>query len=216
MRTPLELSDLPYAHRLTPHEGGLEREGDYESELFDGLTAEGDDVADARFDECAFRSVSLTDVSFRRGRFTDVWLGGGRLVGGDLVETRWLDVTVTSTVLAGVEAFGAELRRVVFHGGKLNSVNLRGARLREVVFENCVLDDVDLTGAALTDVRFPGSALRGVRVAKATLSNADLRGATALEFADGYDALRGAIIDSTQLVELAPLLAHALGIAVRD
>jgi hypothetical protein len=32
----------------------------------------------------------------------------------------------------------------------------------------------------------------------------------------GYDALRGAIIDSGQLVDLAPALAQALGITVAD
>jgi uncharacterized protein YjbI with pentapeptide repeats len=216
MKTPLEVSDLAYGHLLTPHEGELETEAFYETELFDGFDAEGDDAGEARFSECAFRSASLADVRLRRCRFSDVWFGGCRVVGSDLAHTGWLDVTMTSTVLAGVEAFDAELRRMVFHGAKLNSVNLRGARMREVVFENCVLDDVDFTGASLTDVRFPDSALRGVRIARSTLKKVDLRGATALEFADGYDALNGAIIDSVQLVTMAPLLAQALGITVRD
>ena len=43
----------------------------------------------------------------------------------------------------------------------------------------------------------------------------DLRGA-ALGITAGYDALRGATIDSLQLMALAPLLAHHLGITVKD
>jgi hypothetical protein len=43
----------------------------------------------------------------------------------------------------------------------------------------------------------------------------DLRGAR-LGLSAGFDALRGAIIDSGQLVDLAPELAQSLGIIVSD
>ena len=43
----------------------------------------------------------------------------------------------------------------------------------------------------------------------------DLRGA-ALGITAGYESLRGATIDSVQLVALAPLLARHLGLAVTD
>ncbi|HLK41714.1 MAG TPA: pentapeptide repeat-containing protein, partial [Thermoleophilia bacterium] len=37
-----------------------------------------------------------------------------------------------------------------------------------------------------------------------------------LEISGGFDGLRGAVIDSGQLVDLAPALAAALGITVKD
>jgi hypothetical protein len=43
----------------------------------------------------------------------------------------------------------------------------------------------------------------------------DLRGAE-LGISGGYESLRGATIDSVQLVALAPLLARHLGITVTD
>jgi hypothetical protein len=43
----------------------------------------------------------------------------------------------------------------------------------------------------------------------------DLRGAE-LGISGGYESLRGAVIDSVQLVGLAPLLARHLGIVVLD
>jgi uncharacterized protein YjbI with pentapeptide repeats len=86
--------------------------------------------------------------------------------------------------------------------------------LREVTFEDCVLRDVDFGGAKLTDVSFPGSSLERLRLGQATLKNMDLRGAVKLDLADGYDSLRGAIIGTDQLLELAPALASTLGITV--
>jgi uncharacterized protein YjbI with pentapeptide repeats len=141
---------------------------------------------------------------------------GDRFVGTSLAETNWLDSCADSCVLAGVEAFGAVLRRVVFRRCKFDSVNLRTVELRDVVFEDCVLRDVDFGAAKLTDVAFPGSSLERIRLGRAALKRADLRGTTALDLADGYYALRGAIIGTEQLMALAPALADALGITVLD
>jgi hypothetical protein len=76
--------------------------------------------------------------------------------------------------------------------------------------------ELDVGEATLTDVAFPGSAVRRMRLDYAALNNVDFRGAIELDLASGRDCLRGAVIDSTQLVELAPGLAQALGIVVRD
>jgi uncharacterized protein YjbI with pentapeptide repeats len=94
-------------------------------------------------------------------------------------------------------------------------VNFRGGELTEVTFENCVLRDAEFGGATLRQVSFGGSTLAGADFAKATCTEVDLRGAE-LGITGGYDALRGATIDSVQLVSLAPLLARHLGIIVAD
>jgi len=215
---PEELSDLPYAHLLQPHEGGrgLEVEARYDTVHFDRLDFEDDDAAGASFLECAITDSSLTGVGLRRARLNDVWLAGDRFVGTQLAESGWQDVVAGSCVLAGVEAFGAVLRRVVFRRCKFDSVNLRAAELHDVVFEDCVLRDVDLGGAKLNGVSFPGSALERIRLGKAVLKRTDLRGATVLDLAEGYESLRGAVIDTGQLMELAPALALTLGITVKD
>jgi uncharacterized protein YjbI with pentapeptide repeats len=160
--------------------------------------------------------VTFTNGSYRRSKFGDVWLHTTRLVGADLAETEWLDVAIVSAVFAGVEAFSSQWRRAVFKGCKLESVNFRASLFADVTFEDCVLRDVDWTGATLTAVRFPGSALRGARFSRATMKKADFRGATELDFADGYESLKGAIIDTGQLITIAPMLAAAVGITVVD
>jgi uncharacterized protein YjbI with pentapeptide repeats len=107
------------------------------------------------------------------------------------------------------------MRRVTFRDAKLDSVNFRGSKLIEVRFEDCVLRDVEFGGAALRRVSFGGSTLTGADFTKASCEKVDLRGAE-LGIRAGYDSLRGATIDSVQLVTLAPLLAGHLGITVAD
>ncbi|MFF7209901.1 pentapeptide repeat-containing protein [Streptomyces sp. NPDC008238] len=216
-KAPQSLSELPYAEVLEPFgESALGVEERYDTVHFDGLVLGEQEAGGAVFLECAVTDTVLEGGSLRRARFNEVWLQGARFVGTSAAETNWTDVTADSCVLAGVEAFGAVLRRVVFRRCKFDSVNLRAARLHEVVFEDCVLRDVDLGGARLKDVSFPGTALERLRIGRAELDAVDLRGATRLDLADGHDSLRGAVIGSAQLLDLAPALAGALGIVVRD
>ena len=70
-------------------------------------------------------------------------------------------------------------------------------------------------------MRFTGSTLVNADFTHVTCKDVDLRGArlgtdSVPGIKAGYDSLRGARIDSLQLVTLAPLLAHHLGITVAD
>ena len=92
-----------------------------------------------------------------------------------------------------------------------------------MLFEDCVLRDVDFGSAKLTRVRFPGCTLSGTDFTKVSCTDVDLRGARlgAAGTGDagiraGFDSLRGVRIDTLQLMTLAPLLAHHLGITVED
>ncbi|MFC7326710.1 pentapeptide repeat-containing protein [Marinactinospora rubrisoli] len=216
MRIPRTLADLPYAAALEPFEGEPEEDGDYDALHAADTVFEDAQASGARFIECAFTSVAFDRGRYRRARFDDVWIHGSRMTGVDLGGSGWQDVSVLSASLAGVAAFDSAMRRVVFSGCKLNAVNFRAAALTDVVFEDCVLVDVDFGEARLTKVRFPGSRLESARFDRATLSKVDLRGATAIDLASGYDALRGATIGSDQLFALAPALAQALGITVGE
>jgi uncharacterized protein YjbI with pentapeptide repeats len=211
---PRELADLPYARHLEPLRGELETEGTYDTVHADDREFLEPRAGGARFVECAFTSVAFEGGRMRRARFNDVWCHTVRWVGTDLAESSWMDASVLSGMLAGVQSFGATLRRVTFSHCKLDSVNWRSAALREVRFEDCLLREVDFGEAALTDVSFPGSVLDGVRLRGARLRGVDLRGAAALGIADGVEALRGATIDQGQLLDLAPAFAQALGVTV--
>jgi uncharacterized protein YjbI with pentapeptide repeats len=94
-------------------------------------------------------------------------------------------------------------------------VNLRDATLIDVRFSDCVMRSVEFGSARLTRVSFAGSQLSAADFTKVTCSSVDLRGAS-LEISAGFESLGGAIIDSVQLVSLAPYLARHLGIRVAD
>ncbi|ANW22575.1 pentapeptide repeat-containing protein [Streptomyces clavuligerus] len=215
-RTPQDLSELPYAHRLEPFTGEPERDGDYEWAHLDGLALDDIDAGMARFSESALTSVTFTGGRLRRARLDTVWMHNVRTVGTDLAETGWLDTACLSSLLAGTQLHGARLQRVVFQQCKFDSVNLRAAVLREVSFVDCLLRDVDFAGASLTGVTFPGTALDRVGLDRAVLSRVDLREATALGIGSGVEALKGATVSTTQLFDLAPVLARHIGLTVRD
>ncbi|WP_167475639.1 pentapeptide repeat-containing protein [Nocardia arthritidis] len=213
---PHQLADLPYARHLAPFDGDLEPEGDYECVHVDGRTLEDLAAGNARFTQCAFTGLVVGRGSLRFARFADVWLREVRWIGTDVSDTAWQDAEMIDGALSGVDAGGTNLRRIRFEGCKFDSVNFRKSVLRDVTFVDCVLRHTDFGDAKLTNVTFPGTALDDISFAKAQLAKVDLRGATALGVTDGLDALRGATINHTQLLDLAPVFARHLGLVVKD
>ena len=210
-----ELADLPYADALRAYGGPWAPD-----ETYDGIHVDGDTVTDlaaanARFLECAFTQATFDGGTLRRARLHEVWLREVRFVATDLAESEWMDATFLGGVLAGAQAHTAQLRRVVFQDGKLDSVNFRSAALTDVRFQDCVLRGVDFSGAELTRVSFPGCRLSDVDLTNVTLAKVDLRGAE-LDITGDSGSLRGAIISTAQLLDLAPFLAQSLGITVKD
>jgi uncharacterized protein YjbI with pentapeptide repeats len=210
---PRELADLPYADALTPHEGGLATHAEYDTVHFDRASFDEADASGSRFLECAFTAVSIHAGRLRRARFIGSWLKDLRMTLSDIAETQWTDSTFAGGSVAGVQAFGARLERVVFAGCKLDSVNFRDAELTGVTFTDCLLRDVDFAGATLRRTVFAGCRLTGVDFSRSSLDQVDLRGSE-LGLIVGPNPLRGAIISSGQLGAIAPMLAESLGITV--
>ena len=224
MKAPRSLADLSFASGLQSHnDDELELEGDYDRVRFDAVTFADAEAGGSRFVESVFTGVAFDGGRMRRARMSDVWFGESRLVAFDLAESSLTDVWLSGCVFAGVQAFSLVTRRVTFRDCKLDSVNFRDCKLTDVLFEDCVLRDVDFGGAKLTRVRFPGCTLSGADFTKVSCADVDLRGARLGDgragdggIRAGYDSLRGASIDNLQLMTLAPLLAHQLGITVED
>ncbi len=238
MKSPIRLEELPFATALSAFNtdsadsaglgGLLEIDGDYDRVRFDGVAFAAADGSGARFIESAFVGGSFDEGRLRRARFTDVWFEQTRLVAVDVAGSSLTDVWFNGCVFAGVPAFTCGLRRVVFRGCKLDSVNFREAVLTDVTFDDCVLRDVDFGRAKLERVRLPQCTLSGLDFTRAACKDVDLRGArlgerdadgsagAAAGIKAGFDSLSGVRIDSVQLMTLAPLLAHHLGITVSD
>ena len=204
---------------------------DEDLEPWDGSPlAGGFEIEDALVSETVWEGVSAAGGRVLRSR-----LNGVRASGSRMRSVRLVDTIVSDADLSNADWGAAELRRVVFErcrmtgfgaagvkgedvvlrGCALQLANLRGCELRGVDFVDCELDDADLSGASLRDVRFESSRLRRVLIDGLRLQRVDFRG-SALDPDGDVAGLRGAVIDSLQLVELGPLLARGLGLVVRD
>ncbi|WP_194818698.1 pentapeptide repeat-containing protein [Nocardia sp. XZ_19_385] len=210
------LTDLPFARRLTPFDGELESDQEYDNAHVADQQLEEPDCRGSRFIESALTELTVLRGSLRFTRFADVWMRGVRLVGTNLGQSDWQDAELVDSAWSGVEIVSAGLRRIRFEGCKFESVNFRNSNLREVEFVDCVLRDVDFAEAALRQITFPGSTLMRIALDRARLQDVDLRGARSIDIASGLDALRGATINYGQLMDLAPAFAQAAGIIVRE
>ena len=213
---PRELEDLGYADDLVEHAGPLIRQQAIELALFSGRELTGIDAGNTRFLECAFTDSVLSGGSMRRARLNEIWMRRVRVLDVDLAETSWHDVTVLDSSFAALEAYASTLHRVVLQGCKLDSINFRDARLSDVDFVECVVRNVDFAGATLKNVRFPGSTIEGMELTGSALTAVDFSRAQDVELISGAESLRGAVINSGQLISMAPACAGALGIEVVD
>ena len=117
--------------------------------------------------------------------------------------------------LTGAELHDTQLTDVSFIECRLDLVGLRFARLERVVFRDCRMDECELYEASLEDVLFERCGLReatftGVQARRIELRGCDLAGL------HGVEALKGARMPWNDVLENAPLFAHALGIEIVD
>ncbi|MFJ2832821.1 pentapeptide repeat-containing protein [Streptomyces sp. NPDC087263] len=200
---------------LEPYGGaGLEPDGDYDGLDFRDVDFVGQDGGGARFMDCALTGCALDETRLHHARVLDSVLTGIRGVGTDLAESTLRDVELVDARLGGVQLHGSVLERVLVRGGKIDYLNLRRARLKDVVFEGCVLVEPDFGAARLERVEFVDCVIKEADLTGATLTDVDLRGAAEFSIARGVDRLTGAVISPAQLVDLAGVLAAAMGVRV--
>ncbi|MFN2462829.1 MAG: pentapeptide repeat-containing protein [Candidatus Dormibacteria bacterium] len=170
-----------------------------------GGRIQGCELRDLGFGGRGLGGLTATDVLMVR-----VDLSAADLSRASLTRVRFVDCR-----LLGANLAEATLTGVAFENCTLELSNLRYGRLARVKFERCALEKVDFAHAQLADVRFVGSRLEGADLRGAKLDAVDLCGSH-LRGLQGLASLRGATIDTGQLVELAPDLAADLGISVQD
>jgi uncharacterized protein YjbI with pentapeptide repeats len=187
----------------------------------------------------------LEDVQIAGASFAGVDAGSGRLAHVQLTDvdlrdsklrgTRLIDVRGEAVDASNGDWRGAHMRRVLFSGCRLTGWNLGESNLEEVTFrdckldyasfrfavldrvsfEDCVLTDTDLQAVRCKSSRFAGCQLHGTDFNKAELDGVDLRGSD-LRLTGGVEALRGAVVSTAQIIDLATPLAEAAGIVVAD
>jgi uncharacterized protein YjbI with pentapeptide repeats len=176
----------------------------------------GADAAGGRIARSTLHAVSMTASRLRSVTLTDVRVDGGDASNADWAGARLKRVVFETCRMTGFGGAEVEADDVHFRDCKLDLANFRFARMQRTTFQDCVLHEADFSGAALGSTRFDGCDLRRADFEGARLSRVDLRGSDLEELRGDVLALRGAIVDSVQLVGLAPLLAERAGILVED
>lgn len=157
-------------------------------------------------------------------------LGRARLEPLELVDARLTDVELSNATLRRVLARRVELLDCRGTGLALDAErasDVYAARCKldyaqvhieratgPVVFEDCSLREAVLSGD-LSKAVFTGCALDGVEFAATEAKGADLRGSS-LGGARGLLTLRGAIVDTEQVITAATQIAQAAGLDVRE
>ncbi len=117
--------------------------------------------------------------------------------------------------LTGAELAEATLRDVTFDECRVDLAGMRFARLDRVVFRECRMGECDFYGALLLDVLFEGCELREATFSGCKIERVEFRGCD-LTGLRGAEALRGARLPWSDVVENAALFATALGVEIVD
>lgn len=168
-----------------------------------------------RATELKFEGLNAAEAKLEKSDFTDIAMFDCELVAANFAEASWRRVLVQNARSTGLQLQTSTFKDVTFDGCKLDLTNFRFAKLKNVCFTGCILDEADFYMAELENVYFRGCSLRKTEFSSAKLKRVDLRTSDVAEIA-GVTSLAGAIIDSVQLVALAPLLATASNIQIRD
>lgn len=102
---------------------------------------------------------------------------------------------------------------VTFKNCKLDMTNFRFAKFTRVRFVDCVLTEADFLNAQLHEVSFENCLLERVIFSQCTMVKVDFR-TSQLVAIQGWQHLKGAVIDDAQLMAAAPYLANEIGIIV--
>ncbi len=179
-----------------------------------GATDEAIDLrgaTDVAFDGCTFESTRL---ELTQG--TQVEIVGSDVEGCDLSHVDFALVRrsrFVDTKFVGTDFSGTALTDVVFENCVIRLASFRMASLTRVRFDGCTIDDVDCYDATLADVDFTASRLTDLNVDQVDALRVDLRGAASLGL-KGAKQLSGFLVEESQLMGLAYVLASAVGLDV--
>lgn len=159
--------------------------------------------------------TSLVGTELYGVRLVDVMMERCDLSGASLQEATLHRVQFTDCRLSAVTLSSSRLHHVRFVDCKMDDANLRMANGDHVAFQRCLLRGADLYASRISYCWLLDSDLSGVELSKADLPGVRLHGST-IDDLRGATSLRGAVIDSSQVLPLARSMLPALGVVVDD
>jgi len=198
---------------------------------FDEQLNSGDHHTDLVLSNRSLAGQTASRLTIQRARLQDIEMVGSKLKFLRLIDVRldhcdlanvdWSQSTFNRIELAncrmtGVRFTDSEIRDVSFEDCKIDLAQFRVCAFKDCRFLNCNLREADFYEANLEGIVFSGCDLRGVQLYGANLKGADFRGSQLEGLQARAEDLQGAIIDSLQLLDLAPDLAAMIGLRVLE
>ena len=193
----------------------LEPDADLDGVVFRGLDLTGRDASRARFLDCEVEDCDLEGVVLDGARVLDTTWTSVRAGALRAPSSTWRDATLTDVRVGALTAFGSTWTRARIVGGKIDYLDLRESTVEELRLEGVTLGDLDLSHAKVRRLVVVDCDVRRLDTTQARLADCDLRGAR-LRVLEGVGGLGGAKVTRDQLLDLAPLLAHHVGLVVDD
>jgi uncharacterized protein YjbI with pentapeptide repeats len=182
---------------------------------FERLRFADADLVDIGFEECALERIRLHEADLTAASLVDVL--ASRLDAPVLKapRIRMRDVRLEGSRVGSAELYDASLSSVHIADCRLGFVNLRGSKITDLLITDCAIEELDLRGTSGMRIAFARTTIGTLDLADSSLTHLDLRGADILDL-DTPDGLRGAVLDSTQLMALGPVFARHFRVRVED
>jgi uncharacterized protein YjbI with pentapeptide repeats len=191
----------------------LQADTTVEGVLLEGTELASIEAPSVRITDAALRRVNLSGSTLRRVRVHDVLAETVNIANGSWRYSHVNNTTFTDCAMVGLDVSGSDVGASTFSTCRMDLANLRMSTFNDVIFSNCSLREVDFYESQLRRVRFDGCELQDADFNQAKLESVDFRGSSVANL-QGIGSLKGAIIDGSQLIDLAPALASELGIRV--
>ena len=184
-----------------------------EEVALEGCALSARDAHDLRFDSVRLHETDLSGLAARGFTIRDGVVTNGSWSNIQAVEGTLMRLEATGVRATGANFSEATLSDVLFSNCRLDLALFRFAKLDRVVFEGCRIEDADFYGATLTSVVVEHCFLTNADFDRATFSRCEIRGGD-LSGLKGIASLRGVRMGLPEVMQIAPLLADAHGIAV--
>lgn len=188
--------------------------GDLEAVIVTGMEATNCSVTPLDLSDVRLEKVLLTAAQCERVNARDVVVKGSDMSAANFSNGVWNRTEFSNCRMTGVDFSRTSLHDVLFKDCLLSMANFRFADLRRVEFVDCMMSEADFLNSRLVDVVFETSSLEKAVFESASCSRVNLSTSQLTDIV-GWKSLKGATIDTTQLMSVAPYLAHELGIIVR-
>lgn len=172
-------------------------------------------IPSAEIDSCLLRNADFTGAHLEKVSVNNTVYEKSVFDACDFTDSGWLQTSIVDTRCYGVQFQLSTLKHVTFRNCQLSLANFRYAKLTNVQLEDCVIVDADFHGAQLVNVSFVNCSLDNCTFSDTTLRRVDFT-ESRIGTIHGISRMKGIIINSSQLVSLAPFMAHELGITVED